>query len=70
MLGPENIAIKIYDVSGQLVKEINKEHNQAGEYEVNWDGKNNFGQQVSSGTYFYQLRVGNYSEAKKMILLK
>ena len=70
LLGPENISINIYDVSGQLVKEINKEHNQAGEYEVSWDGKNNFGQKVSSGTYFYQLIVGNYSEAKKMILLK
>ena len=70
LLGPENISIKIYDVSGQLVKEINKEHNQAGEFEVIWDGKNNFSQKVSSGTYFYQLSVGNYNEAKKMILLK
>lgn len=68
--GPENISIKIYDVSGQLVKEINKEYNQAGEFEVIWDGKNNFNQKVSSGTYFYQLIVGNYSEAKKMLLLK
>jgi hypothetical protein len=68
--GPENISIKIYDVSGQLVKEINKEHNQAGEFEVIWDGKNNFGERISSGAYFYQLQAGNYIEAKKMILLK
>lgn len=67
---PEKVSIKIYDVSGQLVKEINKEHNQSGEYEVRWDGKNDFGQRVSSGTYFYQLIVDNYAEAKKMILLK
>ena len=67
---PEKISIKIYNVSGQLIKEINREHNQAGEYEVIWDGKNNFGQKVSSGAYFYQLTAGNYTEAKKMILLE
>jgi hypothetical protein len=68
--GPENISIRIYDVSGQLVKEINKEHNQAGEYEVIWDGSNNNGEKISSGIYFYRLSVGNYNEAKKMILIK
>ena len=67
---PENISIKIFDVSGQLVKEINNAHNQAGEYEVIWDGTNNHRAKVSSGTYFYELNAGNYNEAKKMILLK
>ena len=67
---PEFVSIKISDVSGQLVKEINKEHNQAGVFEVIWDGTNNLGDRVSSGAYFYQLSVNNLSEAKKMILLK
>lgn len=66
----EKIIVRIYDVSGQLVKEITKEHNQAGEYEVSWDGTNNFGENVSSGAYFYQLIVGDYKDAKKMVLLK
>jgi nucleotidyltransferase/DNA polymerase involved in DNA repair len=70
LTAPEKIAIRIYDVSGQIVKEINKEHNQAGKYEVIWDGTSDFGQKVSSGAYFYQLTVGNYTEAKKMILLR
>jgi flagellar hook assembly protein FlgD len=68
--GPENISIKIFDVSGQLVKEINKEHNQAGEYEVIWDGSNNNREKISSGTYFYQIQAGHFVQAKKMILLK
>ena len=67
---PENVSINIYDVSGQLVKEITKDHNQAGEYEVIWGGMNNYNQKVSSGAYFYQITAGNYVEAKKMILLK
>ena len=52
------------------MEEINKEHNQAGEYEVIWDGTNNYQQKVSSGAYFYQITAGEYIEAKKMILLK
>jgi FlgD Ig-like domain len=67
---PEKISVKIYNISGQLIKEIVNEHSQAGEYDVIWDGKNNFGQKVSSGTYFYQLTSRNYIDAKKMILLK
>jgi hypothetical protein len=67
---PEKVSIKIYDISGQLVQEINEEHNQAGEYEVIWDGRNNFGEIVSSGAYFYQIVADNYVEAKKMILLR
>ncbi len=67
---PQKISIKIYNISGQLIKEINREHNHAGEYEVIWDGKNNYGQKISSGAYFYQLTAGKYTEAKKMILIK
>jgi len=70
LAGPENISIKIYNVSGQVIKEITRDQNQAGEYEVVWDGKNDFGNRVSSGTYFYQIKAGNYVEAKKMILIK
>ncbi len=51
---PGKISIRIYDVSGQLVKEINEEHYQSGEYNVTWDGTSNVGQRVSSGVYFYQ----------------
>jgi hypothetical protein len=67
---PEKVSIRIYDAAGQLVKEFNNEHHQAGEYEVIWDGTSEFGQKAASGAYFYQITVDNYSEAKKMILLK
>ncbi len=67
---PQKIYIRIYDVSGQLVKDIIEEHKQAGEYNVKWNGKNNSGQRVSSGVYYYQMTVGNETQAKKMILIK
>jgi hypothetical protein len=67
---PEKVSIRIYDISGQLVKDFNKEHNRAGQFEIIWDGKNNFNEKVSSGAYFYQIVAGNNVEAKKMIMLK
>ncbi|MBK6913019.1 MAG: hypothetical protein IPH11_04885 [Ignavibacteriales bacterium] len=49
---------------------MQKEHNSAGEYSIVWDGRNDIGTQVSSGTYFYQLVIGSNTSTKKMILLK
>jgi len=35
-----------------------------------WDGKSETGEVVSSGTYFYQIEVGDYIETRKMVILK
>ena len=35
-----------------------------------WDGKNESGEQIASGVYFYQIRTGNYREMRKMVILK
>ena len=37
---------------------------------IHWDGKTESGELVSSGTYFYQIDAGNYSQARKMVILK
>ena len=37
---------------------------------AHWDGKIETGQAVSSGTYFYQLKAGDYTETRKMVILK
>ncbi|KUG26896.1 hypothetical protein ASZ90_003258 [hydrocarbon metagenome] len=42
----------------------------AGRHNVNWNGENNYGSKVSSGTYIYRITAGEYVQAKKMILLK
>lgn len=64
------ISIKIYDINGQMIRELINEEKSSGEYSVVWDGQNNFGSKVASGTYFYQIQTGDFSQAKKMILLK
>ncbi|RJQ62609.1 MAG: T9SS C-terminal target domain-containing protein [Stygiobacter sp.] len=64
------VNIKIFDSIGRLVKNLVNEEKQSGEYSVIFDGKNDSGQKVSSGVYYYQLQVGDFISNKKMILLK
>ncbi len=67
---PENIKINIYDVTGRLVKELVNENKNSGKYTATWNGRDNFGNVVASGSYFYQIISGDFVQAKKMILLK
>jgi flagellar hook assembly protein FlgD len=62
--------LKIYNILGQKVRTLVDESKRAGSYEVIWDGKDDKGKEVGSGIYFYQLRAGDYTETKKMILVK
>lgn len=64
------VNITIYDIQGRIVKDVNEMQNIPGSYKYIWNGRNNFGSQVASGPYFYQVRYGNVVQTKKMILLK
>lgn len=64
------VTIKIFDSIGRLVKNLVNEEKQSGEYSVIFNGRNDAGQTVSSGVYYYQLQVGDFVSNKKMILLK
>ena len=69
------ITATIYDVTGKQVGMIELGHVLAGNYvEVNkaiyWDGRSENGEQVSSGTYFYQIQAGDYTDTRKMVILK
>lgn len=67
-----NVALKIYDVLGNEVVTLVNEEKLVGTFELefNADRHSRGGGNVPSGVYFYQLRAGNFSETKKMILLK
>jgi len=62
---PGFVSLKVYDVLGNEITTLVNEEKSAGKYEVEFDGKG-----LSSGMYFYTLKAGNYSETKKMILIK
>ena len=65
-----NVKIIIYDINGSKVTELVNNYQGAGTYEVTWNGKNDSGMQVASGTYIYQVKAGDFVETKKMLLLK
>ncbi|MGB5893268.1 MAG: T9SS type A sorting domain-containing protein, partial [Ignavibacteriaceae bacterium] len=59
------ISLTVYDVLGSEIVTLVNEEKPAGEYEVEFNSKG-----LTSGIYFYQLKVGKFIETKKMILLK
>jgi len=65
-----NVRITIYNATGQLVRTLIDGEKKAGEYTTVWDGRNNRGEKVLSGSYFYQIEAGDYRSPKKMILVK
>jgi len=66
----ENVKLDVFSISGELVKSLVNESKEEGYYDVMWNGTNNAGVKVASGTYLYTLRAGNAVKTKKMILLK
>ena len=70
-----NVAIRIYSASGRLVRLLDLGHKPAGFYasrekSAYWDGRNESGESVSSGIYFYQIQAGEFSATRKMTILK
>ncbi|MDP6415267.1 MAG: SdrD B-like domain-containing protein, partial [Gammaproteobacteria bacterium] len=69
------IQIEIYDVRGHMVRTLDLGHRPAGYYvdrakAAYWDGRNDFGEPVSSGMYLYRLKAEDYSAIRRMLILK
>lgn len=67
---PAHTTLKIYNILGQKVRTLVDEAKEADDHIVVWDGKDDSGNDLSSGIYFYTLEVGDYRETKKMTLIK
>ena len=65
-----NVTLRIYNVKGQLITILIDRHLYPGVYTVNWNGKDNLGEPVSSGLYLYRLQSLSYQVCRKMIYLK
>jgi len=64
------VSLKIYDLRGKEVRILVNEEKKPGSYTVVWDGKDNYGNEVSSGVYFYQLKSDSFSKVRKLIFVK
>ena len=62
--------LKIVNITGGEIQALVDQTKPVGKYTVSWDGTNKQGQIVPSGLYFYHLKAGEFSDKKKMILIK
>ena len=66
----EFVTITIYDMLGNIVRNLVHEYQSTGHKSVQWDATNNFGESVSAGVYLNTIVVGDIKKTQKMILLK
>ena len=62
--------LAVYDLLGRRIRMLTEGVRSAGEYEVVWDGRDDFGQQVASGVYFYRLEMHGFSQTRKLTLTR
>lgn len=64
------VQLTIYDLLGQEIRVLANKAHEAGVHQVRWDGTNALGEVVPSGVYLYRMHAGNFSQTKKMTLLR
>ena len=75
LAAPAEVGLTIYNMNGGLVRHIALGYQAAGVYQsrsraVYWDGRNQFGESVASGVYFYTLAAGDFTATRRMVILK
>lgn len=64
------VELSIYNIKGQLVRDLKPESKFSGTCSVIWDGKDKDGKSVPDGIYFYKMKGGSFTSTKKVILIK
>jgi flagellar hook assembly protein FlgD len=65
----QKVEFEIVNILGEVVYSFDR-HYPGGWHQIDWNGKDNSGLPVASGVYYYRLETSEYSDSKKMILLK
>jgi hypothetical protein len=64
------VTLKVYNVAGELVRTLVNGMKDAGAYTIPWNGMNDRGGAVASGIYFYKMETKDFSQTKKMVMLR
>ncbi len=64
------VRITVYDLSGRLVRTLVDDEMPGGTHMAVWHGRDDTGERMSSGVYFYRIEIGNYRVDRKMVMLK
>ena len=72
---PADVTLTIYAVNGKVVRRLSLGHQDSGMYQnrsraAYWDGRNQIGEPVASGIYFYHIQAGAFSATRRMLILK
>lgn len=67
---PRDVSLKVYDITGRLVKTLVDKRVEAGEHFVEWNLRDDSSTEVAAGIYFYRLEAGSFSSTKKLIVVK
>ena len=75
LANPAEVTLRIYAIDGTLVRTLSLEHKPIGMYQTRthaayWDGRNQIGEPVASGVYFYTLTAGDFNATRKMLIRK
>jgi flagellar hook assembly protein FlgD len=64
------VTLAVYDIAGRLVRTLAQGPMNAGDYALHWDGRDERGDDVTAGIYFYRLEGTGIDETRKMVLLR
>jgi len=69
------VTLRIYDVAGRLIRTLDLGYRDAGTYTSRadaayWDGRNDMGEEIASGLYFYTIQAGDFTATRRMLILK
>jgi len=67
---PARVRLQVYNLLGQQVATLAEGYQQAGSYQVRWDGKDKHGHPVPSGVYLYRLQAGELKQTRRMTVLR
>lgn len=70
VLKPANIEVKIFNLLGQEMTTLADRRHSPGSYSVTWDSRDRFGKLAPSGIYLYRLSAGEFSETRRMVLIR
>ena len=70
LTAPGEVWVKIYNVTGEVVRTFDEGYRAAGNYTLQWDGCDANGNRASSGIYLYRIEAGPYSATGRMVLLR
>jgi hypothetical protein len=65
-----DVRLTVYNTLGQAIRSLVNQKLAAGQHTITWNGTNDAGQPVTSGTYFYKFQAGDFVQVNKMVLLK